>query len=214
MKKRLDALLGNRGVIWLLLAVNFLGTIYGYIWYGNQLEYTVASGMGALLPFVPDSPTASLFFTVSLVFLLYPPKRAGGGMVRALIEALAVVASVKYGVWAVAMIFAGGYQGDVLEWKDWMLVGSHLGMAAEALLYARFFRYRIMIPAALAWTLLNDTVDYSFGVNPWLPGVLEDDINAVMLFTFALTVVSTLLARFVSRKEPVPAAVREPSLRR
>lgn len=56
-----NKLFKNRGIIWLLFIVNFLGTIYGYIWYGNQLEFTAANYPHWLLPFVPDSPTASLF---------------------------------------------------------------------------------------------------------------------------------------------------------
>jgi len=39
---------------------------------------------------------------------------------------------------------------------------------------------------------LNDFIDYSFGVYPWLPEVLWNDVNAVMIFTFALTCASAL----------------------
>ncbi|WP_151734493.1 DUF1405 domain-containing protein ['Paenibacillus yunnanensis' Narsing Rao et al. 2020] len=190
----------HRGMIWLLFAVNFLGTIYGYIWYGNQLAYTAEHYPAWLLPFVPDSPTASLFFTVALLLLLYPPKGLKGTLVRELIEALAVLTSVKYGIWAVAMIFAGGYQGDVISWKDWMLVGSHLGMAVEALIYARFFTLRRMLPVALLWTLANDMLDYSQGIFPWLPSVLDDDLNEVQYFTIGLTLASTAAAWLFSGK--------------
>lgn len=192
----LEKLFRHRGILWLLFWVNLLGTIYGYIWYGNQLEYTAANYPYWLLPFVPDSPTASLFFTIALLLLLYPPKGLRGSLLRELIEALAVLTSVKYGVWAVSMIFAGGYQGDTISWKDWMLVGSHLGMAVEALIYARFFSFRRMLPIAIFWTFANDMVDYSEGIYPWLPSVLEDDVTAVQYFTIALTFLSAILAWF------------------
>ncbi len=201
----------HRGMLWLLFAVNFLGTIYGYIWYGNQLVYTAEHYPAWLLPFVPDSPTASLFFTAALLLLLYPPKGLKGTLIRELIEALAVVTSVKYGIWAVAMIFAGGFQGDVIGWKDWMLVASHLGMAIEALIYARFFTLRRMLPVALLWTLANDMVDYSQGVFPWLPNELDDDLNEVQYFTIGLTLVSTAAAWLVTgkqRKHAYPARLR------
>ncbi|WP_025692685.1 DUF1405 domain-containing protein [Paenibacillus zanthoxyli] len=196
---KLDKLLKHRAIIWLLLAVNVPGTIYGYIWYGNQLAYTAAHYPSWLLPFVPDSPTASLFFTLALILLLYPPKTAVGITVRALIEALTVVTSVKYGIWAVSIIAAGGYQGGPIVWQDWMLMISHAGMAVEALLYARFFICRKMIPLALLWTLLNDTVDYSYGVYPWLPRVLTDDVPQVRTFTFLLTLVSAAAAWIASK---------------
>lgn len=50
--------LGKRWFLWTLFVVNFLGTIYGFIWYGNQLAVTPAY----LIPFVPDSPTGSGLF--------------------------------------------------------------------------------------------------------------------------------------------------------
>ncbi|MBY0010183.1 DUF1405 domain-containing protein [Paenibacillus typhae] len=190
----LDKLFKHRGIIWLLFIVNVLGTIYGYIWYGNQLEYTAQNYPAWLLPFVPDSPTASLFFTIALFLLLYPPKGLKGTLVRELIEALAVVTSVKYGIWAVGVIFAGGYQGDTISWKDWMLVVSHTGMAVEALIYARFFSFRRMLPVALLWTLANDMVDYSAGVYPWLPSVLDDDVTQVQYLTILLTLLSAAAA--------------------
>ncbi|MNO40513.1 hypothetical protein D3C76_306630 [compost metagenome] len=180
--------------MWLLFIVNLLGTVYGYIWYGNQLEFTAENYPAWLLPFVPDSPTASLFFTLALLLLLYPPKGFKGTLIRELIEALAVVTSVKYGIWAVSIIFAGGYQGDTVSWKDWMLVVSHTGMAVEALIYARFFAFRRMLPLALFWTFANDIVDYSEGVFPWLPGVLEDNVTEVQYFTISLTFLSTAAA--------------------
>lgn len=190
----LDKLFKHRGVIWLLFIVNLLGTVYGYIWYGNQLKFTAENYPAWLLPFVPDSPTASLFFTLALLLMLYPPKGIKGALVRELIEALAVVTSVKYGIWAVSIIFAGGYQGDAVNWKDWMLVVSHTGMAVEALIYARFFSFRRLLPLAVLWTLANDMVDYSVGIYPWLPSVLEDDITEVQNFTIILTLLSAAAA--------------------
>ncbi|WP_410514831.1 DUF1405 domain-containing protein [Paenibacillus sp. BR2-3] len=194
-------ILKHRGVLWLLFAVNFLGTIYGYIWYGNQLEFTAANYPLWLLPLVPDSPTASLFFTAALLLLLYPPKSITGSTIRSLVEALAVITSVKYGIWAVSIIAAGGYQGNYLNWQDWMLIISHSGMAVEALLYARFFSYRKLLPLAVLWTLLNDTVDYSFGVYPWLPSVLEDDVTGVQFFTLGLTLFSAAAAWLTSGRK-------------
>lgn len=206
-----DRLFRDRRIIWLLFIVNLLGTVYGYMWYGNQLAFTAENYPVWLLPFVPDSPTASLFFTIALLLLLYPPKGLTGTLVRQLIEALAVVTSVKYGIWAVSMIVAGGYQGDTVNWKDWMLMISHTGMAVEALIYARFFSFRRMLPVALLWTFANDMVDYSEGVFPWLPSVLDDDINAVQYFTMGLTLFSTAAAWLFGGKTKRPVLPGKPA---
>ncbi|MFD3258877.1 DUF1405 domain-containing protein [Paenibacillus lentus] len=183
--------LASRFILWVLFISNLLGTIYGYIWYGAQLQETWNNYPRWLIPFVPDSPTASLFFTLALLFLMFPTPLSKYHRLRTIIEALAVVTSVKYGIWAVSIIFAGAYQGELLVWQDWMLVASHLAMAVEALLFVRLFKYgTMMLLIAGAWTFLNDFMDYSFGIYPWLPPALWDDVGAVMIFTVALTGVS------------------------
>ncbi|KAA9006258.1 DUF1405 domain-containing protein [Paenibacillus spiritus] len=200
--------LTRRWVIWALLAINIPGTVYGYIWYGNQMDYTASTQPAWVLPFVPDSPTASLFFSLALLFLLYPPRSVGGTVVRNLVEALAVVTSFKYGVWAVTVILAGGYQGGTLDLKDGMLIFSHAGMALEALLYAGKFGCRRMIPAALGWAILNDLVDYTLGVYPWLPSELEDNVVQVQYFTLMLSLFSGALAWLASRDDWSPSGQR------
>src|SRR5690554_5714367 len=85
-------------MLWLLFMINAAGTVYGYMWYGNQLRHTYETMDRWLLPFVPDSPTASLFFTFSLLFMIidrYTPEgmehsRTYKG-IRAFIDAFAVV---------------------------------------------------------------------------------------------------------------------------
>ncbi|QNK55341.1 DUF1405 domain-containing protein [Paenibacillus sp. PAMC21692] len=192
----------NRSFLWLLFICNLLGTIYGYIWYDSQLQWTAANKPLWTLPFVPDSPTASLFFTMSLLYLLFPitkPTRIAN-MARVLVEALAVVTSVKYGIWAVSMIVAGAAQGDVLNWTHYMLIVSHLAMAVEALLYVRFMKAgTAAFAVALGWLLINDTVDYTLNVNPWLPDELEDDRAAVELFTYGLSLASFAAAWLAGR---------------
>lgn len=195
------ALLTDRRVLWLLLICNAIGTVYGYIWYGLQLEYTLEIKPTWMIIFVPDSPTASLFFTVALAFILYPPKQNWLIVIRKLFEALAVVTSVKYGVWAVVMIFWGVALGDPLYWQDWMLTASHLTMAIESLLFVRFFvfgwKYLVI---ALAWTLLNDYMDYSQHIYPWLTPLLVERLDQVRNFTVVLTFVSALAGALALRQ--------------
>lgn len=192
----------NRSFLWLLFLVNLAGTVYGYIWYEGQLIATFNNHPLWQIVFVPDSPTASLFFTLSLLYLLFPPQRPYrlARVGRSLIEALAVVCSVKYGVWAVAMIVAGAWQGADLYWQHYMLIASHLGMAFEALLFFRFMRAgAAALVVAAGWLLLNDTVDYTFGVFPYLADELDDDLSAVRTFTYALSLLSFGAAMLVWR---------------
>ncbi|WP_328800123.1 DUF1405 domain-containing protein [Paenibacillus sp. LX16] len=187
--------LTSRPFLWLLFWSNLVGTVYGYIWYGGQLEYTLNYHPMWQIVFVPDSPTASLFFTISIAFLLYFPRLKSLKVIRQIIEALAVVTSVKYGIWASAIIFWGVAQGGHMIWQDWMLVASHTAMAVEALLFVRFFTCKwIALCLAALWTLLNDTMDYTFGIYPYLPKTLTDDVPQVCAFTYMLTLVGIIAA--------------------
>lgn len=172
----------------ILFAVNLVGSLYGFYWYKNQL-IDVGSWLNI---FVPDSPTASAAFTVVLLLFLFRRRSP-------LLEAFAGVTLVKYGIWAVVMIVWGGIRSsqpflEALHWTDWMLMTSHLGMAAQAVLYTRFFTYdwRHLI-AVGAWTLLNDWVDYNLNLHPWLPVSMMGTEHAVEVFTVTLSLVCLLL---------------------
>jgi len=198
--------LTSRLVLWLLFFVNFGGTYYGYVWYWAQLKLTVETKPLWMVILVPDSPTGSLFFTLALVYLLvdsYRPRTAlRTSALRSIIESVGVVASFKYGIWAVVVIVAANSQGSPGSWQDWMLSISHLGMAAEALLFARFFRLRpIGLAAAALWVFASDFVDYTYDVFPALPQVLLDDLPVIQLFTILLSAASLLVFLIVSVKK-------------
>lgn len=194
--------LTQNSILTLLMGFYIIGTVYGYYWYKDQLIDTAASHPAWHLPFVPDSPTASLFFTLAALWLwLSPAGRTEGWprAVRGVVEALAVVTSIKYGVWATVIIFASAYYGSPFVWQDWMLIASHMSMAVCAVLYGRFFIYGLgALAVAAAWTLLNDVMDYSLGIYPSLPQSLDDRLAGVAIFTFALTLLSVALATVVA----------------
>ena len=87
------------------------------------------------LPFVPDSPTASLFFVFVLIAFLL---KTNWG----LIEALAIATLFKYGIWAVIMNLLTLATTGYIPWQGYMLIGSHLGMAIQGILYAPFYRIK------------------------------------------------------------------------
>ncbi|MEH7245716.1 DUF1405 domain-containing protein [Neobacillus niacini] len=176
---RIYPLLAHRSFLWLLLIVNFAGTAYGYVWYGWQLKETPP----IFLIFVPDSPTASLFFVLVLVAFLLKKNWP-------LIESLAIVTLFKYGIWAVVMnslVFI--IQGE-LDWIGLMLAGSHFAMAVQALLYAPFYRFKWWhLTIAAIWTLHNDVIDYVFFMLPRYH-MLDEFIPQIGYFTFWLSIVS------------------------
>jgi uncharacterized membrane protein YpjA len=184
--KWLYPVLGNRQFLWLLLVVNILGTIYGYIWYGWQLRETPA----VFLPFVPDSPTASLFFVFVLVAFLLRKNWP-------LLEALAIVTLFKYGIWAVMMNFLVLIETGELELTAWMLIFSHAAMAVEGILYAPFYRIKGWhLAMAAIWTLHNDVIDYVFFMLPRY-SMLDQLTPQIGYFTFWLSIASLLLTYYL-----------------
>ncbi|MFD2704459.1 DUF1405 domain-containing protein [Salibacterium lacus] len=183
-------LLGMPQVLAVLLIVNLLGTIYGYWWYKVQLVETPP----VFLIFVPDSPTASLFFCGVLVFFLF--KKNNG-----LLEALAAVTLLKYGTWAAVMNIAAGAAGGDLIWSHYMLIVSHGAMALQALLFMPYYRIKVWhLAAAAVWTVHNDIIDYVYGMYPWVSSVLTDDIMHIGYFTFWLSLISVSVVYVFSVK--------------
>lgn len=183
-------LLSRKDFLILLLIVNILGTIYGYVWYGPQLSITPP----IFLIFVPDSPTATLFFVFVLIAFLL--KRNWP-----LFEALALVTLVKYGLWAVVMNLLTLFVDGSLHWTGYMLIASHLAMAIEGILYSRYykFQWRHLLVAAI-WTLHNDVIDYVFFQYPRY-GSLSAYVPQIGYFTFWLSIASLFLAYFLVIKQ-------------
>lgn len=180
-------LLKHRSILWFLLIINLLGTIYGYIWYGSQLANTP----WYFIPFVPDSPTASLFFVIVLIgFLL--------GRNYSLFEALATITLFKYGIWAVGMNFGGILVSNILTIENWMLILSHLGMAIQAILYSPYFRIKKShFLFAVIWTFHNDVIDYVYDMYPRYP-LLHDYIAHIGYATFWLSLLTCFLMYFLA----------------
>jgi uncharacterized membrane protein YpjA len=172
----------ERWFLMTLLLINILGTIYGYYWYYYQLKDTP----WYFLPFVPDSPTASLFFV--FVILGFLAKKQSG-----LIEALAAASLFKYGIWAVGMNLGGAFVGTPLDFVNYMLIFSHLGMAVQGLLYAPFYKIKLWhIGAAALWLFHNEIIDYVFGMMPRYP-VLAPYQDLIGYLTFWLSAVSIMI---------------------
>ncbi|MFF2752699.1 DUF1405 domain-containing protein [Psychrobacillus sp. NPDC058041] len=181
----LKVILYNKSFMWLLFIVNLLGTIYGFYWYGSQLAITEPK----FYIFVPDSPTASLFFTIALLGWLFKKNWK-------LVEVLALITLVKYGLWAVVMNIWTYIETGSIGWMGWMLVISHFAMALQAILYIPFYRFKwIHILIASIWTVHNDIIDYVFDQMP-IYSNLSSYANQIGYFTFWLSIFCILIAIF------------------
>lgn len=185
--KLIYPILANRQVLIILFIINLLGTIYGYIWYEPQFKVTPT----IFLPFVPDSPTASLFFTIVLFAFILKKNWP-------LFEALAIVTLFKYGVWAVVMNVLTLIVTGSLPWQGYMLIISHGAMAIEGILYSPFYRIKLKHLVIVAiWTLHNDIIDYVFMQYPKY-GALDIYVKEIGYFTFWLSVISLAIAYYCS----------------
>lgn len=186
---RIWFLLSHKSFLWILLFINLLGTVYGYDWYMWQLEMTEPK----FWIFVPDSPTASLFFTLAIIGWLI-------GRNFKLIEALALITLVKYGLWAVVMNLLTMLENGTLDPVGWMLIGSHFAMAVQAVLYNPLYRFRLKhVVIAGIWTLHNDVIDYVFGQMPIYHDLMKH-IQQIGYFTFWLSIACIAIAYFSWRK--------------
>src|SRR5690625_2922276 len=146
-------LMFNRIFLVILLVCNFAGTVSGYIWYGGQLSITP----WYFYPFVPDSPTATLFLCILIVLILMGKKWG-------LIDALAFTTLIKYGVWAVVMNMLTFMETGFISWVGLMLVASHGIMAVQAFLFLPHLEIKQWhLYAAAIWLFHNDVIDYVYG---------------------------------------------------
>lgn len=179
----------DKGFIFILFLINLFGSIYGYYWYRFQL----ASTPDIFLIFVPDSPTASMFFTIFLLFFLF-------GRNTPYIEALAIITLFKYGVWAVVMNLFSLVVDGSLNWQGYMLMVSHGAMAIQGLLYAPYYKIKLRhITVAAVWTLHNDIIDYVFGMMP-VYSSLSSYMDEIGYFTFWLSILSIAIAYMMTVK--------------
>lgn len=179
---KLKFILVHRQFLILLFFINLFGTIYGYYWYKSQLAITPT----LFIPFVPDSPTATLFFTIFLLFFIFNKNVP-------YIEALAVTSLMKYGIWAVVMNLFTLIVDGGLEWQGYMLMASHGAMALQGLLYIPYYKIKLKHLTVAGIVLLhNEIIDYVFGMMP-IYSSLTDYMKEIGYFTFWLSVFTILI---------------------
>lgn len=179
--------------LWLMFICNLLGSIYGFYWYHDQMVTTPWYWNF----FVPDSPTASSFFTLLLLLWLL-------GRSSPWLEVISIVSNIKYGIWACGVIFTYWIADHQVYSSDVMLVLSHGTMAIEVILYNSFYRFTWRhLWLGACWLLYNDFVDYVYGIHPWLQ---DDRFTAYIQFwTPILTLFTIGLVAFLRRNADLEA---------
>lgn len=188
IKQYWEISLYNRPFLIFLLICNVLGTIYGYDWYSGQLYITPTY----FLPFVPDSPTASLFLSIAIGLLLLNRSSS-------IIQALAFVTLVKYGVWAVIMnIIMFIIDGDITI-NGLMLLLSHGIMALQVFyFYPRFNITTIGFIVSFIWVLVNDYIDYVKMQFPYYKFIASHVVEIGVL-SICLSMISLFLYLYLER---------------
>ncbi len=167
--------------IWPLIIINISGSVLGYFWYGNQLR----ENPWPLWVLIPDSPLSTTVFAVMLILFV----------LRSNIPLLTVVGlatTFKYGVWALVILtHYWGVSHDIRPVEVGLWLG-HLGMALEAIIFmtnARVTRWALI--GGFAWMLLNDFVDYAYGLHPYL--FLPSQWTLGLVAAVLLTIISGVL---------------------
>jgi uncharacterized membrane protein YpjA len=137
---------------WPIVAVNLAGTAFGFWYYRFQFERTAT----VLLPFVPDSPAATLFIALSLAAWKL-------GRTNEYLNALAFFGCIKLGAWTpfVLLAYPAANLATTPLWLYLFLVTSHLAMVVQAFLIHRYAGFPVAaVGAAAAWYSLDYAIDY------------------------------------------------------
>jgi uncharacterized membrane protein YpjA len=164
--------MGNARAILLFLAT--VSLFFGFLTYAPQLAKTPFF----LQIFVPDCPLY-VFLMVLVVFFAIHVKE---------FRLIIAVGMVKYGAWTL-MIFVS-YSAYYLEpdmfWQTVILFLGHILMIWGGLVILPSKPTRLAFGIVLGWLLLNDLMDYGFGLKPVFP---DDHLRFVEIFSVVSTVV-------------------------
>lgn len=141
--------------IWLIISINILGTIFGFWYYIPQLSNSSI----LMWPVIPDSPVATLFMALSLLFWKLNHNNET-------INMLAFFGCIKLGFWTPYILIVFKSNFDYLSPIMYQfLLWSHLSMAAEALIIRNYSNFNLKpVIFSSVWYLFNDLTDYLFPI--------------------------------------------------
>lgn len=149
---------------WLVVAINALGTAFGFWYYGLHplplsdplITLQLANEPPVMWLFVPDSPGGTLFIALALGAWAL-------GRNSEYLNALAFFGCWKLGLWTpfVLLAFADGFLASTAVPMYLFLFFSHLAMVVQAFVLHRIADFPVKaIAVAVVWYGLNDLVDY------------------------------------------------------
>ena len=172
-----------------LISANLIGTLFGIYYYIPQLLSTETF----LWPLIPDSPTATFLFMLSLIAVYTTDFKKGKGL-KNILYTLAFIGNIKYGLWTVYVLieFMPYFTSINSGLMYLFLIFSHIGMFLQAFLILPYVSYSKSILIAPLAYLLNDIIDYSLQIHTSLPEAQQID-SKVAVIAYSLTLASGLL---------------------
>jgi uncharacterized membrane protein YpjA len=196
----LDLILRSPLIFWTCVIANFLGAVYGIVWwYGGM----IADSPLWAFPFIPDCPLAALGGSVALWGLR-------SGKRWSLLYALVAFACIKYGAWTLAFWLRHWSNGGSVLPMQIVLFVSHMGLLAEGLLFVPRIG-ALSLPkrwSLIGWFALSVFIDYGLGYHP---PIFDARVTPEFLFwlaavlTFVLGVGLLALPRHAARGVVRPA---------
>ena len=183
-------------LVWVVVAINLVGTAFGFVYYTPQLAATPT----VMWPIVPVSPLATLYIALSLSCW-----RLGyDGRIAQLIHVLAFIGCLKYGLWSVYIQLFVEDPSPIpfLLWQ--FLIWSHAAMAIQAFLVPRYAEFPLWaIATGVGWYALNDLLDYFVPVaggphHTWINALVVDGVIDRSVPEFSLMAVSAVATTAVA----------------
>ena len=164
--------MGNARAILLFLAM--VSLFFGFLTYAPQLAKTPFF----LQIFVPDCPLY-VFLMVLVVFFAIQVKE---------FRLIVAIGMVKYGAWTLMIFvsYSGYYLVPDMFWQTIILFLGHILMIWGGLVILPSNPTRLAFGITMGWFLLNDLMDYGFGLKPVFP---DDHLRFVEMFSVVSTVV-------------------------
>ena len=179
-------------VLLLVIIANLIGAYFGFfVYYKEQIMATPLP----LLAFTADCPLAVLLFAAALLLHL-------AGKKNDFLSFLAAAYCLKYGFWTVAVILY--FNQLYFSPENWALYATmlitHFGMVLESFALAGKIEVRKeYLLIVLGWFLLNDYMDYFWGMKPWT----VPNEGWLLPFTVLLSIGSALiLYHAYTKKKP------------
>ena len=179
---KLKEKLTERKILLDMAAINIAGTAFGFFFYYPQL----GDNPFHLWPFIPDSPLATLFAALTFILIAHRKRNK-------LLEALAVIGNLKYGLWTVFVLiyYSEIFYGGNPLWMYLFLLVSHIGMAVQALFILDISEIDLRpLIIASSWFIVNDLIDYSLGIHTRL---YSSEVFPAMIAAGLLTAASIII---------------------